>query len=313
MKKNKLKYHLTKIIIFLIKSIIFLFKVLYFLLEPILSILGYPIEFKKIIKEHPDVKFKFKNLKKNIRFGHVVNWDEWFSINPNNHIRLDYSVDNTRRLMEDIKNIASIKKIDNWKCDIQEIKGISSSKSDLSKFDLLDSFAEINCGRFILDISEESLNKNLMWEDGDIFKRANFTACKWNDNEIKLQNGGGSHHFSAARYIAKKLGTNVTVSGTLKHKSLVDNCVYSIINAIDMYAIPTHKESYFHYAINSFKADAIFLEPPRPFNGFVLICFYRNSIRSRIVSKLFKKSGFFYFNSFLLNELEKNVRKEKNV
>ncbi len=103
--------------------------------------------------------------------------------------------------------------------DIRDIEGLSSSKSKLEKYPTLDDFAVRGTTEFLDDISEENLNKMLDYSEMRIINNPNtsdhFIQHQW-DGRIFLVNSGGSHHFAAARYIAKKLKKEVAITGRLE-------------------------------------------------------------------------------------------------
>jgi len=92
------------------------------------------------------------------------------------------------------------------KVEIQEIYGLFSSKSNLSKFSSLHEFAEANCKHLIGDVSEAQLHKMLNWyqlpQNGELYS---INQYYWDKNRKYFSNSGGSHHFAAACYIASKL------------------------------------------------------------------------------------------------------------
>uniref|UniRef100_UPI003F799567 DUF6685 family protein n=1 Tax=Chromobacterium amazonense TaxID=1382803 RepID=UPI003F799567 len=98
--------------------------------------------------------------------------------------------------------------------DINEIDGLSASKSDLTKFQTLDQLVEANSFEMIDEITDAKLAKNLahreiriLHGDSDYFAR-----YLW-DERTFLMNSGGSHHFAAARYLAKRLSQRVPLCG----------------------------------------------------------------------------------------------------
>jgi hypothetical protein len=191
----------------------------------------------------------------------------------------------------------------NWNCDIQEVSGLSASKSDLKKFKNLDEFAISTT--LISEINDQSLQKNLLWENGKILNYPYLNRYAWDNNRIHLSNSGGSHHFAAARYIASKLSKKVTIIGKLESFKLLPEPIISLLNQYDLYAVSHEHEVFINDQSIDFGATIGFFDAPSPFRDKVIVFFPRNNKRSMCLSKLFKQLDIFDFSKFLLESLNK--------
>lgn len=117
------------------------------------------------------------------------------------------------------------KKIENVKMDLTKLDGFSCSKSfgDGKEHYTLEEFVEYRCPSYIEDISKKNLitmleHDNKVWQPtynpGLSIKVGNFQIYGWHP-KIYLFNSGGSHHLSAAQYIARRINEDVLLNGRL--------------------------------------------------------------------------------------------------
>ncbi|MBF4102130.1 hypothetical protein INT80_00605 [Gallibacterium anatis] len=94
--------------------------------------------------------------------------------------------------------------IPNWQFEIQIINNVGCSKSLLSQLSSLDELVEQDSRDLIPEITETMLHKNMQHRESEIFHTDNSTiSCELWSGSFTWENCGGSHHFAAARYIAK--------------------------------------------------------------------------------------------------------------
>lgn len=102
-----------------------------------------------------------------------------------------------------------------FECDLQDVEGISAGKSDGSFFASVQAFGKSFADYQSASATPEALRAMLAHDEVRIL-RANggdgFALDLW-DGRLFLSNHGGSHHFAGAAYIARQLGTALTLRG----------------------------------------------------------------------------------------------------
>src|SRR5690606_26581148 len=93
-----------------------------------------------------------------------------------------------------------------------------------------------------------------------------FRTYTW-DGRLFLINGGGSHHFAAAKYIAKRLHIEVPITGKLLVKSINNIEIQSLCNEFDMFVANDESEMMngFREVMRLYQATWLSLFMPRPF------------------------------------------------
>lgn len=182
----------------------------------------------------------------------VVRWEDWkgerlrFSGSAENGI--DYRRPNGQRnrLEKDFLRIPELdslikkKTFENYRLNIDDVFGISASKSMTHDIKSIDDFPLLRCRDFVEPISIEHLRKNM--SHGEIrLDDMRFSDFEWAKRRIHWHNAGGSHHFAAARYQAIRLGCRVTLSGKLNRYSVDSDCLFQLRNRWSMYLLPKHE------------------------------------------------------------------------
>lgn len=189
-------------------------------------------------------------------------------------------------------------KIDSWRCDIQEVHGLGASKSDLSNFTSLDDLVEANSREMIRSIDQAWLDKNLAHGEIRILKGPSsgdfFARCQW-DGRVYLLNSGGSHHFSAARYIAKRIDVEVPLEGRLYEYSLNPDVVRDVIARFEVLAIPEGWPAYhqLHELLRANDASYYWKMLPRPWKTFRAYFLPKSEPRTLRIAGLLKEKGVF--------------------
>jgi hypothetical protein len=214
-------------------------------------------EFRDFIDANPLLKTRI-DIKPTINTRDIPKWHQLFATNykmKNIYMwefdKREYRAIPKRVRLEEFKQIGFEHLIDDFQIDIEYIKGLSSSKSELSPFESLDKFVEINSPEMISNIDEDGLHKNLS-HDKNV---ANDMVCYLWDGRIMLENNGGSHHFAAARYIASRLNKKIPVKGILRVHALREAIVRQL------------QEKYYMFAIGAVDID-IEMYTNKSFNGF---------------------------------------------
>ena len=200
--------------------------------------------------------------------------------------------------LEALKSFGKEEESEDWTCDIKEVFGLSSSKSNLKLFTSMDAMVETNSREMIEPVTEEKMLKNL--EHGEIrilrdCREDFFAVYEW-DGRIFLMNTGGSHHFAAARYIAGKLSLPVPLAGRLVKRSINAESLSLLLQDFEMLLISNEPSAYcaFHDAMRSFLANYFWIEAPQGFcHNSRIILLPRDKPRSVKVTSLLLNAGAF--------------------
>lgn len=150
------------------------------------------------------------------------------------------SYESTQLACPALKNLLVETTTERWACDLQDVQGLASSKSDLGRFATMEAFATQDCAGLMEHPSPEALNENLHWNEVRIHDPNgpdHFCRYDW-DGRLFMVNHGGSHHFAAAHQMAKDLGQDVPLSGRLKTYGLNLQAVSTLRDQFEMFAIP---------------------------------------------------------------------------
>lgn len=186
--------------------------------------------------------------------------------------------------------------LESWSCDITEIDGFSSSKSELQDFTSTDQMVEANSSEMINEVSEEMLAKNLAHREIRIIHSPgttdHFARYAW-DGRLWLINDGGSHHTAAAKYIAARLRLPVTLTGCLYTYSLNAIAIASLRREFEMFVINDEPEisNAFFNAMKAFEAPWFWHDLPRPYQQSKGILLPRSEPRSMRVAAELRTAG----------------------
>jgi len=272
--------------------------------------LGKPVSIARFLNEHPPAKVEFPNSNQGITTEKTVRWHDWnWRDNSGNDALLWWSQHrngfrSSHRCIDELNNFTQCLTLDRWECDIRTIEGLAASKSDLSEFSTLDEFAALESPKEIEEISVRNLSKNLDHREirirnspdggGDFFVR-----YLWDGPRTFLINHGGSHHFAAARYIARALDMPVPLSGRLEVCRIPTLSVQELTRKYDLFAMPLFID-YFHEAMKSFKASYGYCKLPRPLDRSAYLIFLpRDEPRSMKASTALRGAGIFDVSDYL--------------
>ena len=266
----------------------------------------HPSRFIKKIKSHSQLQMLLKTPPQTASSDQIIHWNRWdsFYFDKKYTLNLRKKYDLTLQYIPELEYIVTVNETENWWCDIRDIDCLGASKSDLSLFKTLDIFATAVNHNLIADISEQNLNKNLQWEGGRVLNNPSFYCYAWDNNRIHLCNSGGSHHFSAARYLALKLNKKIPVCGRLYTVHLDAQSIFSLLNQFDLFSVNSKDWFFISEECEHFGAPIGFYPAPRPFYDQTIIFLPRNNKRSMRISKLFKQIQLFDFSLFLLKSLK---------
>lgn len=235
--------------------------------------LAIPMRIENHLKQHPELRIDMPPLGHVMSTDHsLVHWDLWSGTYRQDlhYWQREYNGYRcTHIALAELANLVTSEKIESWSCDITDVDCVMCSKSKLSEFATLDDMVEANSRDYIDAITDEKLKKNLAHQEIRIIHSKgsdHFVRYAW-DGRLYLANSGGSHHFAAARYIAKRLPREVPLHGTLYIYRLNSTSVNSLNARFRMFAI--NGDNFFRgfsEVLETFDCPYGLLDAPRPFN-----------------------------------------------
>lgn len=229
----------------------------------------------------------------------IVYWHEWGARDGLLHGWRDFGNNYYGGLQIHRPELAQLviqEEIHSWSCDIQDVVGLLSSKSRLERFASLDDLVKTNSPEMIADMSLEGLRKNLAHKEIRIIHQPNtydyFARYDW-DGRIFLMNSGGSHHFSAARYIAAALKQPVPLSGRMRTYRLNPDAVTSLHRDFAMHTLTRDAFSAFYRAMDQLRATFFMLEMPYPYFQHYAVLLPRNEPRANRAAHALSEAGVF--------------------
>jgi hypothetical protein len=275
--------------------------------------LGKPMTLIQLLNQHPTMRVQMASVR-TVAADRVAQWQNWGGSRVGHwshrrpgtllgwrHSGGSYSSFQIHR--QELQTFGGCEVVENWSCDIQDVTGLSSSKSKLDAFDTLDGLVETNSPEMIDEITDAKLRKNLAHDEIRILHDQNssdhFARYLWDDG-IWLMNSGGSHHFAAARYIAARINQPVRLQGRLKTYSINKVAIAGLRRDFDIYAIPDDPvvSNGFHEAMSAVKATYLTQILPRSHNN-VAVFLPKNDLRSVRVSKTLGEAKIFNLGEYL--------------
>ena len=271
--------------------------------------IGYPATLSGVIDNCQNISISLDKEINSIDAHNVIKWNELsiFSDHaPGTLMGWKYSsgyYESFTQYVDEIRNLCCQISIKNWTCDIQNVVGLSESKSNLDDFTDLDSMVETNSKEMIQAITEENLKKNLCHKEIRILQEdsADYFATYLWDGRIFLMNHGGSHHFAAARYIASRIDHKVPLKGKLYIYSINPIALDMLTKKFDIYAVSNDASFDFNKAMQKFRATYLQCRIPARNKNLNAIFLPKDCLRSMRVSKVFKKSGIFDIGKYLID------------
>jgi hypothetical protein len=221
----------------------------------------------------------------NYRQGCIIGWKL--------HNGIGYT--SFHQLIPGYVQIGQCETTDSWTCDITDVHGFQNSKSNLRDFVSTDDMVESNSPDLIDEITPERLSKNLSHREIRIIHSPGtdyFARHLW-DGRLFLMNGGGSHHFAAAKYIASRLGRPVPMRGTLRTYSLNENAIAALRRDYEMLVISNDASVFsdFYEAMRAFRATWLWHQMPEPYRHANAILLPKSERRSVRVARLLLDAG----------------------
>lgn len=199
-------------------------KLLFSYIAKIVDIFGVPASLIYKVKSHDISSVPYPFKKTTIFISSVVHWEEWLeyecgTISWYHPESFGGNYRSSSLKVFHSGDIVTQQIVEPFNPEIRDVTGLSSSKSG-GDYCELDDFAKDNC---TWQLGEQSLSQlNICLDHERIEKNKHiFSSFSWLPEQLFWCNSGGSHHFSAARSIVKRLGSAVTLYGQL-HRYVID-------------------------------------------------------------------------------------------
>ncbi|OAM28708.1 MULTISPECIES: DUF6685 family protein [Eikenella] len=272
-------------------------------------------EFFRFNKENPPFETNLNNyIPNNIDLSSVIRWHDWsdhsFKFISNYGKATGFSFKDKKYQLcklslKEFSLLVEKKIIDNWQCEIQVVQGLAASKSKLSEFSNLDEMVEKNSRELIYPISLETLEKNLSHRESNIFHEDPtdyFTIYQWN-KKLFLINSGGSHHFAAARYLARRLNKKITLSGKLYYYKFNQNIINLLENKFDIFILswPNIELSNLHKFLKKLRIEYFIRYMPQPITDKFLLLLLPKNTKNTKIAELLRGNNYLDFTAYIKN------------
>lgn len=286
--------------------------------DSVLEDFGHPMTLINLIESDPALNRHLVEHEKGIDASEVVRWNEFGDL-PYETSRL-----HRRRLngwthtpgayrnygdcslvREDLLNLGTVHEVVRWNCDIQDVDGFAASKSELRDFKTTDAMVRRNSKPMITPVTREKLEENLRWDEIRIISREDhdsFATWEW-DGRVFLINSGGSHHFAAAKLIAREIGVEVPLSGRYRVYGINQIALASLRRDFDIFVMSwdCKQQMGLHKAMQSFGATYYWKDLPRPYTDQAAIFFPKGEKRSAKAAQVLRNAGFQDLGLYLKN------------
>lgn len=219
---------------------------------------------------------------------------------------------------EELKRIGSKAVSENWKTDILAVEGLAASKSNLKEFTSLDAMVKKNSQEMINPVTKKKFCENIGYSEIRIIHQEvsydYFSTYLW-DARLFLNNNGGSHHFAAARYIARKLDIPYELTGQLRVYKISSGEAQTLQEVFEMIALPNIDKNWmlFHEAMESFKSLYYLRRLPSPEGKHAVVFLPKENARSIKVANVMKRYGLLDIGSYLQDLVRKQDKYLREV
>jgi hypothetical protein len=293
-------------------------------LNSICDDMGYPASLISLINQEPDLNKPLVEHQTGIDASKVVKWNQFGQISsrsvwasPGRLRGWTYSpgcYGNYGQVSldrNDLANLGEKNDVHGWKCDIQDVDGFATSKSDLQIFKSMDEMVERNSKLLIAELTPKRLAELLSWDEIRIISRDDhdsFATWAW-DDRVFLMNTGGSHHFAAAKYVAARINEKVRLEGRYRLYGLNEMALASLRRDFEIFVLSsrTEHQNYFHHALKSFQATYFCQELPNPYFEQEAVFLPKFEKRSIKVSEVLRHAGFQDLGLYLKNLPKKAI------
>lgn len=271
---------------------------------------GVPSTVSQAIKSNPHLLAQPEPTKFSIDANSIPRWHEFGEDHRCRSAVNGWSADGGfyegRRLdLPALRHIGYEARQNYWVCEIQDVAGLSASKSKLSTFTSLDEMAKTNSPEMVEPVTKEKLEQNLAHREIRILRDNSpdfFVQYLW-DKRVFLVNAGGSHHFAAARYIAGCLDIPVPLSGVLVQRGIKKDVTSTLCQDFDMFLISSEPMAFgaFHDGMRKVAASYYLLSLPAGFcSDARAILLPKDEKRSVNVAKVMREAGAFDLGLYLI-------------
>ncbi|MDP8185341.1 DUF6685 family protein [Phocoenobacter skyensis] len=229
---------------------------------------------------------------------------------------------NNDDLLPLIHSLVVSKRIEPWHFEIQTINNVSSSDADFTILSNLDDIAIKDSKHLISEITQEQLNINMSHHKSKIFSSHDQSvSCELWSGVFTWHNGDGSHHFSAARYIARKLNIPIRLVAELDIYYIDINVFSRLCNKYEIFLLSGKDSAQYillHNTLRNLKmpfiitpAESGYSHLNQNYDSLKMVAFYKNDKNSLDIIKLFKKYSVMnlcdYFYSLILEQEKKEA------
>lgn len=256
---------------------------------PIADELGYPATIKSMLSNQDDLRLP--EVARTTAFSMVPDWHSWADIGGVLGTGAEAG-----QIWEHLTQLSTRQQFEKWKLDITDIEGLCASKSPLDQHSTLDDFAEARASHLINPLTLPQLRACLDHDQVKITRPTNnadyLLQYSW-DGRIFLANDGGSHHFAAARYIASKLNTPVSLEARLYRYCMNSATVRQLCDSYEIFALPSDLVlgGHFCIALRRMGAEYYFTPLPNQYRDFHAVFLPKNKVRSMRVANVLRQSG----------------------
>lgn len=278
------------------------------------SIFGTPVRLRKFVRRTPALRVHLNPPPQVTAADQIVHWHDWEGswLQSTGTMQL-WAMRGNGYTVRDIvvpalANFSQRSETPHWECEIQDVVGCSCSKSDLASFTTLDDLVTTNSRDMVDRIDDAKLQENLRHNQihilrpdpdrsGDFFKR-----YLWDGGRIFWANSGGSHHFAAARYIARRLGRAIPLAGRLFTYSIDPAAATALLDEYHLFAIPqdlAHGENGLVAQMRALRAPVGLYSMPRPHESCQLILLPKASKLANKVAQVLHAEGTFNVSDYI--------------
>lgn len=280
--------------------------------------LGEAPRIEKLLSAYPEAS-DFRCPPPSVGAGDVVRWNELgdYSYRFNmreGHMRgrrkVGGRVEAASIVNHALMNLGTVNEIESATFDINDIHGIFAAKNgpstEFGLFRSLDDWIAKSSPELVQPITERKLEENLSHRGINILHKRgdHLVYFKWHQKAY-LANTDGGHHFAAARYIARRLGRRVPVTGKLYSYGIDTSAAVALNNEFAIFAVPDGNIDLIHDLYKeTYKSQVTwYWRPfPRPLQNRQRLIFLPRAVaKSRRVADIFLARRFVDIGAFLVS------------
>ena len=265
---------------------------------------GYPESLRLVLSEAKDLGYQVTE-NKSIDQKLVTKWYTWspgarinFS-GPDQLHGWGYSQGAYQHHSLSVPELATFGRIEqheDWVCDIRQVLGITSSKSELYRFMDLDEFALSQSAEYTaLPSTPALIQEELDYGEVRITTAGlgdSFAYYSW-DHRVFLNNSGGSKHFATARYHAGQCRHPVELRAACSYACLDTESVRSLCMQFHIFSVRQEVTilNEMHKALMAAGVTFYWGSLPEPHGGHRAYFFPKNVSRSNRAAEILRNAG----------------------